>query len=154
MSTILLYRRFGIFGYNFVKQDFIKDLTFFRIEQPRERLHCPLCNSSDVWAQGGEVRTIRKPTFCFAALAVSIAAAAPAPSISTTRSFDHVFNTAAKKSFPASSTTFPPDATAPDRSFGTASPPSGTNACPLPPRICPVHEGRPRSSVASDLVGR
>lgn len=69
MSTILLYRRFGIFGYNFVKQDFIKDLTFFRIEQPRERFRCPLCNSSDVWAQGGEVRTIQslpigsKPTF-------------------------------------------------------------------------------------------
>ena len=69
MSTILLYRRFGICGYNFVKQEFINDLTFFRIEQPRERLRCPLCNSTDVWAQGGEVRTIQslpigsKPTF-------------------------------------------------------------------------------------------
>lgn len=69
MSTILLYRRFGIVGYNFVKQEFINDLTFFRIEQPRERLRCPLCNSTNVWAQGGVERTLQslpigsKPTF-------------------------------------------------------------------------------------------
>jgi len=69
MSTILLYRRFGIVGYNFVKQEFIDDLTFFRIEQPRDRLRCPACNSSEVWAQGGAERTIQslpigsKPTF-------------------------------------------------------------------------------------------
>jgi hypothetical protein len=31
----------------------------FRIEQPRERLCCPQCGDSNVWAQGGEERTFR-----------------------------------------------------------------------------------------------
>src|SRR5260370_40638231 len=69
MSTSLLYHRFGIVGYRYVSQDFISGATFFRIEQPRERLRCSDCGSDEVHAPGGIVRRflglpIRKqPTF-------------------------------------------------------------------------------------------
>ena len=69
MSTSLLYHRFGVVGYRYVRQTFEAGLTFFRIEQPRERLHCPECGSDNVWAQGGIERSFRglpignQPTF-------------------------------------------------------------------------------------------
>jgi transposase len=69
MSTSLLYHRFGIVGYRYVRQSFEPGLTTFRIEQPRERLRCPQCGSADVWAQGGVERSFRglpignQPTF-------------------------------------------------------------------------------------------
>src|SRR6187401_3208987 len=69
MSTTLLYHRFGIVGYRYVRQTFEPGLTTFRIEQPRERLRCPRCGSADVWAQGGVDRSFRglpignRPTF-------------------------------------------------------------------------------------------
>jgi transposase len=69
MSTSLLYHRFGIVGYRYVSQNFEPGLTTFRIEQPRDRLRCSECLSSEVWAQGGVERTFRalpigkQPTF-------------------------------------------------------------------------------------------
>lgn len=69
MSTSLLYHRFGIVGYRYVRQLFEPGITTFRIEQPRERLRCPQCRSPEVWAQGGVERTFRalpigsQPTF-------------------------------------------------------------------------------------------
>ena len=69
MSTSLLYQRFGIVGYRYVKQEFAAGMTTFRIEQPRERLRCSHCGSDAVWAQGGVERFFRglpignQPTF-------------------------------------------------------------------------------------------
>jgi transposase len=69
MSTSLLYHRFGIVGYHYVRQHFEAGATFFRIEQPRQRLRCPECGSDNVWAQGGVERSFRglpighQPTF-------------------------------------------------------------------------------------------
>lgn len=80
MSTSLLYHAFGLVGYRYVRQRFEDGQVIFRIEQPRERLRCPQCQSANVWAQGGVERTFRmvpigsKPTvlefqvprvFCF-----------------------------------------------------------------------------------------
>jgi transposase len=69
MSTSLLYHRFGVVGYHYVHQNFVAGMTFFRIEQPRERLRCSQCGSDAVWGQGGVERTFRglpignQPTF-------------------------------------------------------------------------------------------
>jgi transposase len=69
MSTCLLYHRFGIVGYRYVRQTFEAGMTTFRIEQPRERLRCSQCGSDDVWAQGGVERFFHglpignRPTF-------------------------------------------------------------------------------------------
>src|SRR5260221_5014664 len=69
MSTSLLYHRFGIVGYRYVRQSFELGATIFRIEQPRERLRCSQCRSEEVWAQGGSERFFRtlpignQPTF-------------------------------------------------------------------------------------------
>src|SRR5258707_6541368 len=69
MSTSLLYHRFGIVGYRYVRQSFEVGMTTFRIEQPRERLRCSQCGSEAVWAQGGIERFFRalpignQPTF-------------------------------------------------------------------------------------------
>ncbi len=59
MSTSLLYHRFGVVGYRYVRQNFEAGVTFFRIEQPRERLRCSACGSDHVWAQGGVERSFR-----------------------------------------------------------------------------------------------
>ncbi len=58
LSTSLLYQRFGVVGYHYVRQTFAAGATFFRIEQPRERLRCSACGSAAVWGQGG-VRAAR-----------------------------------------------------------------------------------------------
>jgi transposase len=69
MSTSLLYHRFGIVGYRYVRQSFEGGMTTFRIEQPRERLRCSQCGAADVWAQGGVERFFHglpignRPTF-------------------------------------------------------------------------------------------
>ena len=69
MSTSLLYHRFGIAGYRYVRQSFEVGMTTFRMEQPRERLRCSACGSHEVWAQGGVERSFRalpignQPTF-------------------------------------------------------------------------------------------
>jgi transposase len=59
MSTTLLYHRFGVPGYHYVKQEFHVGMTFFHIEQPRERLRCSNCHSADVHRQGGVNRFFR-----------------------------------------------------------------------------------------------
>lgn len=59
MSTSLLYHRFGIVGYRFVRESFEAGMTTFRIEQPRERLRCSQCGSDEVWSQGGKERFFR-----------------------------------------------------------------------------------------------
>src|SRR5450759_3030521 len=69
MSTSLLYHRFGVVGYHYVRQRFDAGTTFFRIEQPRERLRCSECGSDEVWSQGSVERSFQglpigsKPTF-------------------------------------------------------------------------------------------
>jgi len=59
MSTSLLYHGFGLVGYRYVSQSFEGGRVTFRIEQPRDRLCCPQCGDTEVWAQGGEERTFR-----------------------------------------------------------------------------------------------
>jgi transposase len=59
MSTSLLYHAFGVVGYRYVRQTFEGGRLTIRIEQPRERLRCPHCGDTEVWAQGGEERTFR-----------------------------------------------------------------------------------------------
>jgi transposase len=59
MSTSLLYHGFGLVGYRYVRQAFVEGRVIFDIEQPRERLRCPVCGDEDVWAQGGVERTFR-----------------------------------------------------------------------------------------------
>jgi transposase len=59
MSTSLLYHRFGIRGYRYCSQHFAKDYTFFRIEQPRDRLRCCQCGSAAVWIHGHTERFFR-----------------------------------------------------------------------------------------------
>jgi transposase len=59
MSTSLLYHRFGIVGYRYVRQQFMAGATVFHIEQPRDRLRCSHCGSDAVWAQGGVDRSFK-----------------------------------------------------------------------------------------------
>src|SRR6478672_2187033 len=59
MSTSLLYHSFGLVGYRYVSQEFQGGQVTFNIEQPRERLRCPLCRTDEVWSQGGVERTFR-----------------------------------------------------------------------------------------------
>src|SRR5208282_4542557 len=59
MSTSLLYHRFGIRGYRYCSQHFAKDYTFFRIQQPRDRLRCCQCGSAAVWIHGHTERFFR-----------------------------------------------------------------------------------------------
>lgn len=61
MSTSLLYHGFGLIGYRYVRQEFRGGQVIFRIEQPRERLHCPRCGHDNVWVQGGVERRFRLP---------------------------------------------------------------------------------------------
>src|SRR5581483_4661407 len=53
MSTSLLYHRFGVVGYRYVRQSFEAGISIFRIEQPRERLRYSQCGSNAAWAQAG-----------------------------------------------------------------------------------------------------
>jgi transposase len=69
MSTSLLYHAFGIRGYEYVRTTYEEGKVTFKIEQPRSRLRCAACGSTEVWAQGSIPRTFRlvpighKPTF-------------------------------------------------------------------------------------------
>lgn len=59
MSTSLLYHRFGIRGYRYVKTEYSKEGTRFTITQERERLRCATCGSYNVHPRGGKTRTFR-----------------------------------------------------------------------------------------------
>lgn len=59
MSTSLLYHGFGVRGYRYVGTNYVEGEVWFSIEQPRESLRCPLCDSADVTRRGGEWRTFR-----------------------------------------------------------------------------------------------
>lgn len=69
MSTQLLYRAFGIRGYEYRRTDFLDGRVCFTLEQPRERYRCPQCGSAAVHAQGHKDRFLQtipiglKPTF-------------------------------------------------------------------------------------------
>jgi transposase len=56
MSTTLLYRAFGIAGYNYRSQHFHGGCTFLCIDQPRDRLRCSQCGSENVWIRGKKER--------------------------------------------------------------------------------------------------
>jgi transposase len=61
MSTSLLYHAFGLVGYRYVRQEFREGQVIFHIEQPRERLRCSHCGSTEVWSQGSLDRIFRLP---------------------------------------------------------------------------------------------
>jgi transposase len=52
MSTSLLYRSFGVRGYEYRRMEFVEGRACFTIEQQRRRLRCPTCGSAAVHAQG------------------------------------------------------------------------------------------------------
>jgi len=59
MSTSLLYHGFNIVGYQHVSANFQGGQVTFRVEQRRDRLHCPDCGCDDVWVRGHKERTFR-----------------------------------------------------------------------------------------------
>ena len=61
MSTSLLYHGFGVRGYRYVRTDYVEGEVWFSIEQLREALRCPLCDSPEVIRRGEEWRTFRLP---------------------------------------------------------------------------------------------
>lgn len=69
MSTSLLYRAFGIRGYEQRSIDFFEGRVCFNIEQPRKNYRCPDCGSAAVHAQGHKDRFLKtvpiglRPTF-------------------------------------------------------------------------------------------
>ena len=52
MSGRVLYHGFGIRGYRYVKTEMDGGAMELVIEQPRERLRCPVCGTADVIAKG------------------------------------------------------------------------------------------------------
>jgi len=69
MSTSLLYRAFGVRGYQYQATKYAKNAVTFSITQSRGTYRCPQCGSSDVIGRGKTVRTFRavpigdRPTF-------------------------------------------------------------------------------------------
>ncbi len=59
MSTSLLYHAWGLRGYQHDRTEYRDGKVYFNIHQPRERLCCPTCGDTDVWAQGTVVREFR-----------------------------------------------------------------------------------------------
>jgi transposase len=59
MSTSLLYHRFGIRGYEYLRTDYVGNCTVFVIAQERERLCCPRCGSPAVQKRGEVPRMFR-----------------------------------------------------------------------------------------------
>jgi transposase len=59
MSTSLLYHGFGVRGYRYVRTDYVEGEVWFSMEQPREALCCPICDSAEVTRRGEEWRTFR-----------------------------------------------------------------------------------------------
>src|SRR5258707_11853634 len=69
MSSSLLYRAFGIRGYEYHGTTYLGGQVCFTLEQPRERYRCSECGSAAVHAQGHKERFLQtvpiglKPTF-------------------------------------------------------------------------------------------
>jgi transposase len=61
MSTSLLYHGFGVRGYRYVGTNYVEGEVWFTVEQPRETLRCPLCDSPEVTRRGEQWRTFRLP---------------------------------------------------------------------------------------------
>jgi len=61
MSTSLLYHGFGVRGYRYVRTDYVEGEVWLSIEQLRDALRCPLCDSPEVTRRGEEWRTFRLP---------------------------------------------------------------------------------------------
>jgi transposase len=59
MSTSLLYHGFGVRGYRYVRTDYVEGEVWLSMEQPREALCCPICDSAEVTRRGEEWRTFR-----------------------------------------------------------------------------------------------
>ncbi len=60
LSTSLLYQRLSVsLATTMSGKRLPPASTFFRIEQPRERLRCSACGSAAVWGQGGVERSFR-----------------------------------------------------------------------------------------------
>lgn len=59
MSTSLLYHGFGVRGYRYVRTDYVEGQVLFTIEQPREALRCPVCDSAAVNRRGEEWRSFQ-----------------------------------------------------------------------------------------------
>jgi len=59
MSTSLLYHGFGVRGYRYVRTDYVEGEVWFSMEQPREAMCCPICDSAEVTRRGEEWRTFR-----------------------------------------------------------------------------------------------
>ena len=59
MSTSLLYHRFGIRGYRYVRTEYQKGETRITITQKREKFSCATCGSYNVHPRGGKTRTFR-----------------------------------------------------------------------------------------------
>lgn len=69
MSTSLLYHAFGVRGYRFRRIDYSQGCVIFNLEQSREDLRCPDCESKNVHRRGDVTREIQtlpiggKPVF-------------------------------------------------------------------------------------------
>jgi transposase len=59
MSASLLYRGFGIRGYQYQQTIYGNGVVTFRISQPRDRLRCPRCGSPHVERRGEVTRAFR-----------------------------------------------------------------------------------------------
>ncbi len=59
MSTSLLYHRFGIRGYRYVRTEYPKGETRITITQERDNFCCATCGSYNVHPRGGKTRTFR-----------------------------------------------------------------------------------------------
>jgi transposase len=59
MSTSLLYHAWGLRGYQHHGTDYQDRNVYFHIQQPRERLRCPGCGTTELLAQGTVLRQFR-----------------------------------------------------------------------------------------------
>lgn len=59
MSGRILYHGFGIRGYRYAKTEMAAGALELVIEQPREKLRCPECDTSEVIAKGHTTRSFR-----------------------------------------------------------------------------------------------
>ena len=61
MSTTLLYHTYNICGYRYKSTKYVPGGVEITIEQPRERIVCSACRSSDVILKGKRTRRFLAP---------------------------------------------------------------------------------------------